>query len=625
MADHTNTFDPVAILEDRFANAIARAFPDEFPGGPAQTQPLIAPAKNPDFGDFQSNAAMPLAKRLGSKPRDVAGQIVERLDLDGIGEAPGEHSIAGPGFINVRLVPEAVAALLDAIDNDAMGIEPDPDHTVIVDLCGVNLAKQMHVGHLRATVIGDAVARLHERLGRKVIRQNHVGDWGLPIAMVTQALDEAVASGSLDLETLTLDTLDALYKRAQLRCRADSRGLAAVERFSLGPKAQAELEEQVAGAQEALERAKQRLVALQSGDEHTVSVWQKIYDTTMRACLDTCARLDADVTDAATAGESTYRTELAEIVDDLESRKIAEEDDGALIVRNTDAKGKAFEPTLIRKSDGGFLYATTDLAGIRRRVRDLGGQTLVYCVDARQSLHFRQVFASATKAGYATGEGGETATLIHAAFGTVLGEDNKPFKTRSGENVKLSDLLDEGIERALKAVVEKNPELPAGERDDIARAVGIAAIKYADLSLDRARDYVFSFDRMVSFEGNTGPYLLFALVRIRSLFRRAGEQGVDVPGPGTPIVLADAAEKSLALELLRFPGVVRAAAEHAEPHRMCTYLYDLASTFSTFIERCPVLKSEGPTRDSRMRLCAITERALAQGLESVGIRTLERM
>lgn len=613
--------DPVVILSERLLAAMRAAMGDDLP---ADADPLLAPSRNPEFGDFQANAAMGLAKQLGRKPRDLAQQIIDNLKIDDIA-MPAE--IAGPGFINIRLKPDALSKALHTMDDDTLGIERVTEQrTAVVDVCGVNLAKQMHVGHLRASVIGDALARIYERLGWKVSRQNHFGDWGLPIAMVTHAVKKGAERGELDLDALSLNDLERLYRRAQLQCAADVRGLEAVRRYGLGPKAHAELEAQVSGAQEQMEQSKAALVALQRGDRAFVGVWEKLCKVTLDACFDICARLHTRITDESTAGESTYRDELAGVVEDLLSRGVAEVSDGAVIVRLDDLGIK--EPCLIRKSDGGFLYATTDMAAIRRRVQKLGGDRLIYAVDARQSLHFKQVFAAATKAGYAKTARGDNAELIHAAFGTVLGEDNRPFKTRSGDNVKLSDLLDEAVSRAERAVAEKNPDLSADERRRVAEAVGISAIKYADLSSDRVRDYVFSFDRMLAFEGNTGPYLLYALVRVKSILRRAAEElGLNADDTaGAEFSVNQPQEKTLALELLKYAPTLRGAGEACEPHRLCGYLYALATAFSSFFENCPVLRApDDATRDGRLRLTALTGRVLEDGLTTLGLVPLERM
>lgn len=629
-------FDPIQLLNDRFAAAIASAFPeaaDQWGG-----DPLIKSTQNPKFGDFQCNAAMPLAKAIGKNPREVAQALVATVKLDDIAMPFTPASIAGPGFINIALRPDALAGLLATFDSPALGIDPaSPPQTVVVDLCGVNLAKQMHVGHLRAVVIGDALARTFERTGNTVIRQNHVGDWGLPIAMVTARLLDLQRAGK-DIASLNLDAIEKLYKDAQREAAADERGLAAAKKFGLGPKATAELEEQVGGAQESLAKAKATLVKLQSHDPETFAVWQRIADVTMRECLAVCARLGANVTTEHSAGESSYAEELAPMVDDLVRRGIAEESEGALIIRNEGIE----EPTIIRKSPkggGGFLYATTDMAAIRRRVQKLGADRVIYCVDARQGLHFKQVFASAVRASFATKVGAaHPSCLDHAAFGMVLGPDNKPYKTRSGENVKLSDLLDEAITRAAAAVLEKNPDLAGDEARHVSESVAMAAIKYTDLSNDRAKDYVFSFDRMLAFEGNTGPYLLYALVRIRSIFRKAIERfgapvvsaaagkGGGKSGGGAAFDLNTPEERQLALALLRYPNAIRGVAEALEPHRLCQFLFDLAQTFSTFVTNCQVLTAETEAlRDSRLRLCALTDRVMSDGLAILGIKAVERM
>jgi len=620
-------FDPIQILSERFAAAIVRAFPSAV--GEGAIDPLIKPTQNPRFGDFQCNAVMPLAKAAGRNPREVALAIINAVRLEDLAAPLTEASIAGPGFINIALRPEALGGLMASFDTPALGVAPAiPAQTVVVDLCGVNLAKQMHVGHLRAVVIGDALARAFARTGNRVIRQNHVGDWGLPIAMVTSRLLDMQGNGR-DITGLGLDQIEKLYKDAQKESDADERGLAVARRHALGPKVLAELEEQVAGASESLARAKAVLVALQTHDPETVAVWKRIADVTLVECLAVCARLGANVTAEHSAGESSYAEELGPMVDELVRRGIAEESDGALVIRNEGIE----EPTIIRKSPrggGGYLYATTDMAAIRRRVQRLGADRVVYCVDARQGLHFRQVFASANRAGFATKPGAdEPSCLQHAAFGMVLGNDGRPFKTRSGENVKLADLLDEAVTRAGAAIREKNPDLAGDEARAVSEAVAMAAIKYTDLSNDRAKDYAFSFDRMLAFEGNTGPYLLYALVRTRSIIRKATERfgaGVADAAAGAEFVLRTPEERQLALALLRYPGAVRSVCDALEPHRMCQYLYELAQTFSTFVTNCPVLQAESEqVRDSRLRLCGVAERVLADGLAILGIQAVERM
>lgn len=611
--------DPVGTLAERFRQAIVSAFPDL-----SDADPLIAPTRNPDVGDYQCNAAMGLGRRLGRPPRDVALAIVRHVDLGDLAEPLTEQSVAGPGFINIRLRATTIVRLLEALAAGDLGVpKPSTPHTVVVDLCGVNLAKQMHVGHLRSTIIGDCLARLMDRLGHRVIRQNHVGDWGLPIAMVVARVQQEAARGR-DPATLTLDDLDTLYREAQRACQADESGLAAVRRFGLGPKAAAELEEQVAGAHEAMAQARRTLLLLQAREPQTIALWQRIARITLDECLDIARQLNAVVLPEHTAGESSYADELPALVEDLLARGIAEVHEGAVIVR-LDDEGIP-EPCLIRKRDGGFLYATTDLAAIRRRVQQLGADRVIYAVDARQSLHFRQVFAVARRAGYDRRPGTDRpASLEHAAFGTVLGEDGRPLRTRAGENVRLADLIREALDRARRVVVEKNPALPPDDQNRIARAVALAALRYADLASDRARDYVFSYDRMLAFEGNTGPYLLYAAVRVRRILDNASAQGL---GDGTrgELCLAHTAERLLGLALVRYPHVLAAAADALEPHRICQYLYDLAGAFTAFYDACHVLQApDAATRASRLRLCRITAAVMEDALGVLGIPVLERM
>lgn len=625
--------DPVVALADLFRAAIARAFPEA-----SDADPVITASKQPKLGDFQCNAAMSLAKRVGKNPREVAAAIVESLPASDLIEPLKADAIAGPGFINIRLRGDGLALLLGLLDSPSLGVPvPTRPETVVVDLMGVNLAKQMHVGHLRSPFIGDAIARAFERLGHKVIRQNHVGDWGLPIAMVVARIKAGADAGRIDLSRLTLDDLDVAYKDAQAECQRDMAGLEAARRWHMGPKVLAELEEQVAGATEAFTRARETLVRLQAHDAAVFAVWQRIADVTMEVCLEACRRLHVNCTAEHSAGESSYASELTGVVEDLVKRGIAVEDQGALIVRLDEPPlidGQPLweavrEPCLVRKSDGGYLYATTDIAAIRRRVQKFKADRVVYAIDARQSLHMKQVFGASKKAGYAKNPvSGRYAILEHAAFGAILGDDGRPFKTRSGDNVKLADLLNETADRALAAVRARTPDLPEAEARAIAEAVGMASLKYADLSNDRVKDYVFSFDRMLAFEGNTGPYLLYALVRVRSIFRKARERGVmgNSPVSAARLLVSEPAERGLALALLRYPGAVEAVGAGLAPHQLCQYLFDLAAAFALFFDQCPVLTApDEASRLSRLRLCDLTGRVLADGLATLGIPTLERM
>jgi arginyl-tRNA synthetase len=621
-------FDPIQVLTDRFRAAIASAFPDA-----GDTDPLITASRQSNLGDFQSNAAMPLAKKLGLKPRDAAAAILKHLDLADLAEPLTDASVAGPGFINVRLRADTLANLTIALDTPTLGIDaPNPParvQTIVVDLMGVNLAKQMHVGHIRSPFIGDALARTFERLGHRVIRQNHVGDWGLPIAMVVAKIMDEAAAGQRDLSTITLDDLDTAYKAAQTQCQRDLAGLAAVKKYGLGPKAEAECQAQVDGATESFTRARQVLVELQAHEPRAFAVWQRIADVTMAECLAVCKRLHVNVTAEHSAGESSYATELNAMVEDLVKRGIAEESDGALVIRLEDPLyGGIKEPCIIRKTDGGYLYATTDVCAIRRRVQKLKAERIIYSIDARQNLHLRQVWGASKRAGYAKNPvTGEDAVMEHAAFGAILGDDGRPFKTRTGDPVKLSDLIQQAVSDAARIVQEKSPDIDPGERATISETVAVAALKHADLCNERVKDYVFSFQRMISFEGNTGPYMLMAVARIKNIFRKAaGELGITSGWQGAPLILGEPQERQLALAILRYPASVRAVAQSLEPHRLCQYLFELAGAFSTFYDACPVLKApDDKTRLSRLRLASLAERVLTDGLHVMGIPTLERM
>lgn len=586
--------DPIAVLASIFQSAMVTALGEEL----ADVDPLLRCSQNPQFGDFQANMAMPLGKRLGRNPRELAQAIVEAADLSAVAESP---EIAGPGFINIRLKNDAIASMLDAMDDQSLGVQQDNDtHTIAIDLCGVNVAKQMHVGHLRSTIIGDALARIFQRRGRKVFRENHLGDWGLPIAMVLHELRQAGA----DLDTLTLDDLDAAYRAAQAKASGED-----------------------AAATAASEGAKATLVQLQHGDEQALRDWQKLIDVTMAAVYESFDLLDVKLGPENNRGESFYRDMLPDVVDAFVRAGIAEEDHGAIIVRFEDRE----RPLLIRKSDGGYLYATTDLAAIRYRVQELGADRVIYVVDARQRDHFRDVFDAARKIGWNRTPQGSTAEFVHVAFGAVLGPDKKPLKTRSGENVTLKSLLIEAIERGCAEVKQRaaDPAAPThnlaeDELNEIGKAVGIGAVKYADLSSDLVRDYIFNMDRMIAFEGNTGPYLQYAHARICSIFSRAGVSAEDLGD--APFIIAEPAERSLALLLLRYGSVVADIAVSLEPHRLCTYLYELAEAYSTFYQQCPVIKAaEDAIRRSRLRLCDKVRRVLADGLDLLGIQAPQRM
>jgi arginyl-tRNA synthetase len=580
--------------------------------------PAIRASKNPEFGDFQCNAALGLAKRLKRQPHDVAAALIDAVDLEGLCEPP---DIAGPGFINLRLIPAALADAVGAMDTPTLGVTPDADPgIVVIDLCGVNVAKQMHVGHLRSTVIGDSLARILERLGNDVRRENHLGDWGLPIAMVLHQL----RVDGVNLQTLDLQTLDGAYREAQAIAKPDHPGLKAAIDRCVGPHRIAELEAQNESAMAARAVAGETLVALQAGDASLRDDWQQLIDVTMEAVQSASDRLGVTLGPEHNCGESTYRGDLQGIIDHLESANLTRVDQGALVVDFPDRK----RPLLVRKSDGGFLYATTDLAAIRRRTQDTGAIRCIYVVDARQKDHFRDVFDAAHQAGWGCTQAGHNVELLHAAFGSVLGVDKRPLKTRSGTGATLTGLLDEAIERGTIEVTRRaTPEtapthgLDASALSAIGRAVGIGAIKYADLSSDTVKDYVFDMDRMVAFEGDTGPYLQYAHARMCSILRKAEDDGV-----GATLLLNEPQERQLALLMLRWDNVVHAAADKLQPHRIAGYLREMSEAFSAFYQACAVMQATSDDiKRSRLRLCDLVRRVLADGLGLLGIEAPERM
>ncbi|MFN8545629.1 MAG: arginine--tRNA ligase [Candidatus Binatia bacterium] len=570
--------DPADLLHRRVQDAIARAFGPEF----ADTDPLVRPAQNPRFGDYQSNAAMSLAKRVGRNPRQTAEAIVGALDTSGL---CGPPEIAGPGFVNLTLTTEFLAAQAAALAGDErLGVEAAAEPgTVVVDYSGPNVAKEMHVGHLRSTVIGDALARTLAFLGQHVVRQNHLGDWGTQFGLLIEHLLEHPTAGGSDL--------NVLYRAAAARFETDAA-------FA--------------------ERARHRVVALQHGDPATLDVWRRLVRQSTDYFNTVYGRLGAALTDDDIRAESFYNDRLADVVSTLEAQGLARESEGAICVFLPGFVTKDGEPLplIVRKSDGGFLYATTDLAALRYRVEVLGARRLIYVTDARQQQHFAMVFAAAERAGWLP----PGVRAEHVTFGTVLGEDGKPFKTRSGDTIRLAELLDEAERRAAALVAAKNPALDDAARAAVAHAVGIGAIKYADLASDRVKDYVFSWDRMLAMDGNTAPYLQYAYARIRSIFRKAGVEAM----PATP-VLAHPAERALVLTVLRLGGVVRAVGTTLEPHRLCAHLYDVATAFSAFYEGCPVLQADESVRAGRLLLCDLTARTLRLGLELLGIDVLDRM
>ncbi len=609
--------DPLSLLEQAFRAGISRVTGADA----ADIDPQVKASADPKHGDFQCNAALALAKAAGCNPRELAQRIQQAVELGDLAE---RTEIAGPGFINVWLRANTLGQLLAAMDVPALGITPAPlQHAVVIDLCGVNVAKQMHVGHLRATIIGDVMARLHERLGRKVWRENHLGDWGLPIAMTLASLRRQ----GRDFTRIRLDDLNTAYRAAQVEARSDEAGLQAAHTLHAGPHRIAELEAQNEGALAAERDAKSTLLKLQSGDAATVADWQRLIDVTMAEVLETARMLGVKLTADHSRGESFYRERLGPVVDAFVKANLAKQDDGAIVVHYADRE----RPMLIRKADGGFLYATTDLAAVRFRVQELDGGRVIYVVDARQRDHFKDVFDAVRLIGWDRLADGSHAELSHLAFGSVLGKDKRPLKTRSGENFTLQALLDEAIERGVQQVHKRSAEadapthgLPDSELHAIGAAVGIGAVKYADLSGDPVRDYVFDLDRMIAFEGDTGPYIQYAHARIASLIARSGE-GARAIDTATLSPL-EPAERHLALCLLRFPATVLSATEHQAPQRLCAALHELANAYAGFYQACPVLKAaDAGTRLARLRLSRLTQRVLAEGLSLLGIDAPARM
>jgi arginyl-tRNA synthetase len=576
----------ISQLDAAFRSAIQSAFG-------LDADPLIAVSGNEKFGDYQSNAAMGLSKTLAARgektnPRAVAEKIKAALQL---GDIASEISIAGPGFINVRLSTDWLQSHLSAAAADVrLGIDKTPAaQTVVVDYSGPNIAKELHVGHLRSTIIGDAVVRVLNFQGHSVIRQNHVGDWGTQFGMLISHL-RSLTTGQPNGQ-VAIDDLEDFYRAAKMR-------------FDAEPAFQTE--------------ARETVVRLQAGNPAERAMWQEIVAETRRHYLPLYGRLGVLLTEADERGESFYNPYLADVVKELRASGIAVQSEGAIVI-----PVEGFEsPLIIEKTGGGYLYGTTDLAAIRFRVGQLHAARVLYFTDARQSQHFAQVFAAARKAGWTA-----SASLEHASFGAMLGDDGKPFKTRSGGTVKLAELLDEAEERAKAIVVQKAAERGLAMSDEqyrqIAHSIGIGAVKYSDLSKDRTSDYVFSWEKALAMDGNTAPYLQYAYARVRSIFRKGDTDSQSVRGGR--LVLQDPYEMALSKQILRFGEAIGAVARELKPHHLCNYLYELATRFSGFFENCPVLKSDEPLRSSRLALCDLTARTMGLGLDLLGIEHPEQM
>ena len=572
------------MLEQRVAAALIAA------GAPAGTPPAVRPAARPGFGDYQANGVMAAAKSLKTDPRRLAQEVVRHLDL---ADVASQVEAAGPGFINITLRDEWLAGALTAAARDPrLGVDAVArPQTVVVDYSGPNLAKEMHIGHLRSTIIGDAVVRALEFLGHRVIRQNHVGDWGTQFGMLIAHMAELEAPH--DRLAAELADLERFYRQAK-------------QRYDTDPQFAA--------------RARRYVVRLQSGDAECLSLWRAFIDESMRHCEQIYRRLGVTLEREHAMPESAYNDDLPAVVAELAAAGLAVDSDGAMCVFLPEFKGKDGEPLplIVQKSDGGYLYATTDLAAVRYRVRVLRAERVLYLVDARQQLHFRQVFAAARAAGWVPAQ----TRLEHLPFGTMMGPDGKPFRTRTGGTIKLAELLEEAEQRAFALVTEKNAALDEAARTRIARAVGIGAVKYSDLAKNRIGDYAFDWDTMLALDGNTAPYLQYAYARVRSIFRR--ESLAAIAGEAE-IRVAEPAERRLALQLIRLEETLLAVAADGTPHVLCGYLFELAGAFMSFYETCPVLKALPATRASRLSLCMLTASTMRLGLDLLGIDVLDQM
>lgn len=573
-----------ALLSEKVSHALIAA------GAPADCEPQVRQSAKVQFGDYQANGVMAVAKKLGMAPRQLAEQVLSHLDLNGIAN---KVEIAGPGFINIFLDPLFLAEnVSNALKSERLGVAQPQAQTVVVDYSAPNVAKEMHVGHLRSTIIGDAAVRTLEFLGHKVIRANHVGDWGTQFGMLIAYLEKQQQENAGEM---ALADLEGFYREAKKHYDED-------EAFA--------------------ERARSYVVKLQGGDEYFREMWRKLVDITMSQNQLTYNRLNVTLTRDDVMGESLYNPMLPGIVADLKAKGLAVESEGATVVFLDEYKNKEGEPmgVIIQKKDGGYLYTTTDIACAKYRYENLHADRVLYYIDSRQHQHLMQAWTIVRKAGYVP----DSVPLEHHMFGMMLGKDGKPFKTRAGGTVKLADLLDEALERARRLVAEKNPDMPAEELEKLANAVGIGAVKYADLSKNRTTDYIFDWDNMLAFEGNTAPYMQYAYTRVLSVFRKAD---IDESAlAAAPVIITEDREAQLAARLLQFEETLTVVAREGTPHVMCSYLYDLAGLFSGFYEHCPILSAESEeTRNSRLKLAQLTAKTLKLGLDTLGIETVERM
>lgn len=578
-----------AILAERFTQALV------FLG--VENAPIpLSKSTRPEFGEYQFNGAMALAKQLKKRPRDIAQDILDAVDLNDIAE---KCEIAGPGFINIHLLKSWVAQQVEQSSQDArLNIQKVVSQTVVVDYSSPNLAKEMHVGHLRSTIIGDAVVKVLEFLGHRVIRQNHMGDWGTQFGMLLAHLSDQLEQSQA---STALSDLEDFYRAAKVRFDNE-------EGFA--------------------DRAREYVVKLQGSDPECLTLWEQFIDISIAHSEQVYEQLGVSLRRQDVMGESAYNPDLPVLVEDLKARGMAVIDQGATVVLLPEMADKEGKPAvyIIQKSGGGFLYATTDLAAVRYRCGKLRADRTLIFTDARQSLHFKQTELVSRKVGYMP----DDHQYQHCPFGMMLGKDGKPFKTRTGGTIKLADLLDEAQQRAAALVAARSADIegaaanPAKIDPDIAKTIGIGAVKYADLSKHRTTDYIFDWDTMLSFEGNTAPYLQYAYTRIRSIFRKAD---LDMQNHCAPVMIENSSEHALAVKLLQFEDTLQAVGSEASPHLLCTYLYELASLFMKFYEASPMLKAEvePSSKESRLTLSAVTARTMKSGLEMLGIQTLEHM
>jgi arginyl-tRNA synthetase len=572
------------ILQQRLQQVVASLLPDA-----DLSQVQVQPCPNPNFGDYQASALMSLAKARKMNPRQLAADAVAKLDVS---EWCERVEIAGGGFLNFHLRTAAVSQTLQAAARGQhLFFKPvAAPRTVVVDFSSPNVAKPMHVGHIRSTILGDCLARTLRLLGHRVVTDNHIGDWGTQFGKLLVGWKRFLDPAALQAEPLA--ELERLYKQVNDACERDPA---------------------------VLESARQELVKLQAGDAENLGLWQRMIDESRHQFDAVYGRLG--VRFDHTLGESLYNPRLKAVVDDLVQQGLARESEGAKVVFFDAIPELKNHPAIIQKSDGAANYTTTDLATLAHRLETWRPDEIIYVTDGRQQLHFKQLFAV-----FRQWHPEARTKLAHVWFGSILGEDGKPFKTRSGDTIRLADLLNEAEERALAVVTEKNPELPDAQRREIARVVGLGSIKYADLLPNRQSDYVFSWDKMLALNGNTAPYLLYAHTRIRSIFRKGGLDGASTgDGAGAAFPLNAPEELALAKHLLNFGHVLEAVADEYRPNYLCNYLYEVAGLFARFYENCPVLKAEGPDRAARLSLCDLTARVLKQGLEVLGIETPELM